>query len=170
MKTLISITLLIITVLLTSCGSPFGLLGPIDNPQIASDRWNKLDVTYSVFRAKDDKELKRTFTVSDPTLIDRLKTELIIDKTSGLSIGTGDQLVFKGHENAIWHGDIVFEDTLYLSLSDDSWRSYKFTLEDYDFYSYLREVCAANEKKYHPLVTPKHIKLRNNLIYTYPKL
>ena len=153
-----------------SCDNPLDVLGPRDKPKIVSNQWNQLDVTYWVFTTKGDQEVERTFTVIDSSIIDRLKSELHSRRTEGLSIGTGKQLVFKGADGDFWHGDIVFEDTLYLSLSEDAWRSYSFTLKDSEFYRDLRKVCAANERKYHPEATFKHIKLRSNLRFDYPKL
>ena len=157
-------------VVVGSCSNPLDVLGPRDRRKIVSDQWNQLDVTYWVYTARADQEVKRTFTISDSSIIERFKSELDIQQTTGLSIGTGNQLKFKGANTEIWHGDIVFEDTLYLSLSEDAWRSYKFTLKDSSFYRDLREVCAANERMYHPKATSKHIKLRSNLQFDYPKL
>jgi hypothetical protein len=156
--------------LFASCANPLDVLGPRDKRKIVSDQWSQLDVTYWVFTAKDSQEFERKFTISDSSVITRFKSELHLRRTEGLSIGTGSQLVFKGADGEIWQGDIVFEDTLYLSLSEDAWRSYKFTLKDGAFYDDLREVCAANERKYHSNATSKHIKLRSNLRFEYPKL
>ncbi len=168
--TLIVLALVSLVVLVGSCGNPLDVLGPRDKRKIVSDRWNQLDITYWVFTVKEDQEVERRFTVSDPNIIARLKSELHLQKTEGLSIGTGKQLVFKGTDGDFWHGNFVFEDTLHLSLSADAWRSYRFTLKDSAFYRDLREVCAANERKFHPKATSKHIKLRNNLRFDYPQL
>lgn len=168
--TLTILALVGLIVFVGSCTNPLDVLGPRDKRKIVSDRWNQLDVNYWVFTGKGDQEIERTFTVSDPSIIARLKSELHLRHTEGLSIGTGSQLVFKGTDGDLWHGNFVFEDTLHLSLSEDAWRSYRFTLKDSAFYHDLREVCAANERKFHPKATSKNIKLRSNLRFDYPKL
>ncbi len=159
-----------IAVLVTGCANPLDILGPRDKPKIASSQWDQIRVTYWVYTKIQNKEIKRTFTIADPITISNLKTKLQSHKTEGLSIGSGSQLVFKNKNDDIWHGDFVFEDTLYLALSSDGWRSYKFTLRDYGFYDEVRSICALNEKKYHSKATSSHIKLRSNLRFEYPKL
>lgn len=159
-----------VAVLVTGCASPLDILGPRDKPRIASSQWNQIRVTYWVYTKIQNDEIRRTFTISDPIIISKLKSKLQIHKTDGLSIGSGSQLVFKNQNNDIWHGDFVFEDTLYLALSSNGWRSYKFTLKDYEFYNEVRSICALNEKKYYPEATSSHIKLRSNLSFEYPRL
>jgi hypothetical protein len=157
-----------LALLIPSCG--LSVLGPMDKPKLVSEKWNQIDVTYWVFTVHGNQEVERKFTISDPSTITRLKSELHFQRTKGLSIGTGNQLAFKGMNGDIWHGSIVFEDTLHLSLSEDAWRSYVFTLKDSSFYSDLRAICVTNERKYHPKANSEHIKLRSNLEFDYPKL
>ena len=160
----------ILAMLFATCANPLDILGPRDNPKVVTDQWNQIRVIYWISSKKQGKEIERSFMITDPLLITRLKSKLIIRKTDGLSIGSGTQLVFKGPNGDVWHGDVVFEDTLYLAMSSDAWRSYCFTLESTDFYQELREICAQNERKYHPQATAKHIILRSNLSFDYPKL
>jgi hypothetical protein len=146
------------------------VLGPRDKPDLVSDGWNQIQVTYWVFTTSPEKEIQRSFTIEEPASIDRIKSGIKVSKVDGLSIGTGRQLVLKGAKGEVWHGDVVFEDTLYLSLSADGWRSYKFELSGMGLYDELRAACAKNERRYHPKATPDHIKLRSNLAFDYPRL
>ena len=155
---------------LVACSNPLDILGPRDKPQIVSDDWNQIEVTYWVYTKDSKKSVERNFTVSNQAVIQQLKGTLTPIDTSGLSIGTGRQLIFKNGSDETWHGDVVFEDALYLSLSADAGRSYKFVLGDISFYNQIRQLCAANERKTHPEATAKHIKLRTNLSFDYPKL
>ena len=165
------LTIIGLAVLVTSCGKVLDVLGPRDKPEIVSEQWNQIDVTYWVFiKENPEQAIARTFTIEDPGLIDQLKTKLRVKKTDGLSIGTGNQLVLRGVNEDLWHGDIVFEDTIYMSLSSDGWRSYRFTLEDSRFYNELRDICALNERRFHPNATRDHVQLRSNLSVEYPKL
>jgi len=159
-----------IAVWVTGCANPLDILGPRDKPRIASSQWDQIRVTYWVCTKIQNEEIKRTFTITDPIIISNLKSKLQSHKTDGLSIGSGSRLVFKNPNNDIWHGNFVFQDTLYLALSSDGWKSYKFTLKDNGFYNEIRSICALNEKKYHPKATSSHIKLLTNLRFEYPKL
>lgn len=159
-----------IVVFVAACANPLDILGPRDKPKIASSPWNQIQVTYWIYTKYQTEEMERTFTIRDPMVVSNLKSKLQVHKTSGLSIGSGTQLVFKNQTGDIWHGDFVFEDTLYMALSSDDWKSYKFTLKDDEFYNEVRRICAQNEKKYHPKATASHIKLRSNLIFEYPRL
>lgn len=156
--------------LLASCNNPLDILGPRDKPQIVSDQWDTLQVSYWVYTADPDAEVSRTFAITNQTEVIRLKSFMEVKEISGLSIGTGDQLIFKKGENGAWHGDFCFEDTLYLSMTKDAWRSYKFVLSGLGFYNELRGLCAMNERRFHPEATLEHIKLRRNLAVEYPKL
>ena len=153
-----------------SCANPLDILGPRDKPKIASEQWNQIQVTYWIFTKGQNEKIQRTFTINDPAAVSDLKTKLQVSKTEGLSIGSGSQLAFKYQNNEVWHGEFVFEDTIYMALSEDGWRSYKFTLSNTDFYDELRILCAHNEKKYHPKASWKNIMLRSNLSFDYPKL
>lgn len=159
-----------LSVLLFSCSNPLDVLGPRDKPKLASGEWNQIEVTYWVFTASPEKEIQRSFTLEEPTAIDRIKSGMKASKVDGLSVGTRRQIVLKGAKGEVWHGQVVFEDTLYLSLSADSWRSYKFELSGSGPYDELRAACAKNERRYHPKATPEHIKLRSNLAFDYPRL
>ena len=171
MKNLSTIAILCgLAFIVASCANPLDILGPRGKPKIASEQWDQIQVTYWIFTKEQNEEIRRTFTISDQTSVSDLKTKLQVSKTEGLSIGSGSQLVFKSQNNEIWHGNFVFEDTIYMALSVDGWRSYKFTLTNTDFYDELRILCARNEKKYHPKATWKNIMLRSNLIFDYPKL
>jgi len=156
--------------LLTSCGNPLDILGPRDKPDIASAQWDTLRVSYSIYTAGPDAEITRGFTITNQTEVAHLKSLMKVKEVSGLSIGTGNQLAFKKGETEVWHGDFCFEDTLYLSMTANAWRSYKFVLSGLGFYNELRRLCALNEKQYHPEATSEHIKLRTNLAFDYPKL
>lgn len=155
---------------LVACNNPLDILGPRDKPQIVSDDWNQIEVTYWIYTKDSKKPVERNFTVSNLAVIEQLKGTLTPVDTNGLSIGTGSQLIFKNGSHEMWHGDVVFEDTLYLSLTADAGRSYKFVLADISFYNQIRELCATNERKIHPEATTEHIKLRGNLSFDYPKL
>ena len=154
---------------LNSCSNPLDVLGPGDKPKLVSDEWSQIQVNYWIHTRNQSEAVERTFIIDDPAAIRQMKLHLTVDKTEGLSIGTGDQLIFKGAKGNQWHGDIVFEDTLYLSLSSDAWKSYKFTLRGVGFYNQIRDACVTNEKHYHPDATIKHIKLRGNLAADYPR-
>ncbi len=156
--------------LLASCGNPSDILGPRDTPDISSTEWDSIQVTYWVYTTNTENALKRTFTVTEQPDVAALKSAMALKEVGGLSIGTSEQLVFRDGRKNLWHGDFCFEDTLYLSSSEDSWRSYRFVLSSLDFYEQLRTLCAANERQYHPEASPKHIKLRRNLAVDYPKL
>ncbi|HEY1120960.1 MAG TPA: hypothetical protein VGE67_05150, partial [Haloferula sp.] len=150
--------------------NPLDVLGPRDKPALVPGEWSQIEVTYWVFTTSREKEIQRSFTIKDSAAIDRIKSGIKVSKVDGLSIGTGRQLVLKGAKGEVWHGDVVFEDTLYLSLSADGWRSYKFELSGSELYDELRAACAKNERRYHPKATPGHIKLRSNLAFDYPRL
>jgi|GEM_PF-3575635 len=156
--------------LLSSCGNPLDILGPRDKPEIVSEQWDTLQVSYWVYTADPDAEVSRTFTITNQNELIRLKSIMDVKEISGLSTGTGDQLIFKRGEKGIWHGDFCFADTLYLSMSTDAWRSYKFVLSGLGFYTELRRLCAVNERHYHPEATPEHIKLRRSLAIDYPRM
>ena len=164
-------TITYLSIFLISCGNPLDVLGPRDKPDlITSFDWNNMQVVYWVYTTSSKRELKRTFLITDPSDIKKLKTMIKIKDVRGLSIGTGNQLIFRNGKNDVWHGDFCFENTIYMSLSKDGSRSYKFVLSGLEFYNELRKLCAQNEKQYHLDATYKHIKLRSNLIYDYPKL
>ena len=155
---------------LVACDNPLRILGPRDKPQIVSDGWNQIQVTYWIYTKDSKKAIERNFTLSNQAIIEELKGALIPVETSGLSIGTDRQLIFKNDSDETWHGSFCFADTLYLSLSADAGRSYKFVLGDISFYNQIRQLCAANERKIHPEATVEHIKLQTNLSFDYPKL
>jgi len=159
-----------LSIALLSCSNPLDVLGPRDKPDLVSGGWNQIQVTYWVFTKSPEKEIQRSFTIEEPAAIERIKSAIKLKKVDGLSVGTGRQLVFKGEKGEVWHGDVVFENALYLSLSADGWRSYKFELSGSGLYDELRAACAKNERRYHPKVTPDHIKLRSNLVFDYPRL
>ena len=156
--------------LLSSCGNPLDILGPRDKPKIVSDQWDTLQVSYWVYTADPDAEVSRTFTITNQTEVIRLKSLMQVEEISGLSIGTGDQLIFKRGQKGIWHGNFCFEDALYVSMTEDACRSYKFVLSGVGFYDELRRLCALNERRFHPEATPEYIKLRSNLAVDYPRL
>ena len=164
------LSIALVSCLLASCNNPLDILGPRDKPQIVSDQWDTLQVSYWVYTADPDVEVSRTFAITNQTEVIRLKSLMEVKNIRGLSIGTGDQLIFKNGENGIWHGDFCFEDTLYLSMTKDAWRSYKLVLSGLGFYNELRRLCAMNERQFHPEATLDHIKLRRNLAVKYPKL
>lgn len=164
------LTLALASCILSSGCNPLDILGPRDKPEIVSGQWDTLQVSYWVYTADPDAEVSRTFTITNQAELIRLKTLMEVKEISGLSIGTGNQLIFKKGKKGIWHGDFCFEDTLYLSMSTDAWRSYKFVLSGLGFYSELRRLSALNEKQYHPEATAEHIKLRSNLAVDYPRL
>lgn len=164
-------TVTYLSLFLISCGNPLDVLGPRDKPNlITSFDWDNMQVVYWVYTTNSSREIKRTFIITKSSDINKLKSIINEKEVSGLSTGTNNQLIFRNGKNDIWHGGFCFENTLYMSLSKDGWRSYKFVLSGLEFYNKLRRLCAQNEKQYHQDATYKHIKLRSNLVYDYPKL
>lgn len=159
-----------LSLFLVSCNKPLDILGPRDKPDLASVKWDSIQVVYWVYTTDSSKEVKRTFTITEPSDMKKLRSMITVKEVSGLSTGTGNQLILKNRKNDVWHGNFCFEDTLHMSLTKDAWRSYRFVLSGLGFYNELRELCSQNEKQYHPEAMPEHIKLRSNLVYDYPKL
>lgn len=155
---------------LISCKNPMSILGPTDKPNIASNKWNQIQVTYWTNTTKSNVGIEKVFTILDAPTIEKLKLTLTPVETSGLSIGTDRQLLFKTRTNETWHGGFVFPNTLYLSLSADAGRSYKFVLEGNNFYDQIRQLCALNEATVHPNAKAEHINLLTNFEMNYPKL
>lgn len=153
-----------------SCGDPRDVLGPRDKPDLSAIAWNRLKVVYWIGTADSERITPRSFTIATPADVEALKSKMAVKEVSGLSVGTGRDLVFKNGEESLWHGDFCFEDTLYLSMTKDEWRSYKFVLSGIDFYNKLRELCAQNERQYHPEATSAHIILLPGHDDNCPKL
>lgn len=158
---------LVVMFLLVSCDSKNStVLGPKDKPEIASDQWDSLQVYYWIRTAGPKREkITRKLVVADPAEILLLKSHLKKEKMKdiqGLSVGNGNLLILKKGQKWVWHGEFVFEDRVDLSMQDDEWRSYMFTLKDRGFYHEVRKLCAANERKFHPEATEKHIQLCSN--------
>lgn len=142
-----------------SCGDARDVLGPRDKPDLSAIAWDRLKVVYWIGTADSERITPRSFTIVKPADVAALKAKMAVKEISGLSVGTGSYLVFKNGEESLWHGDFCFENTLYLSKTQDEWRSYKFVLSGIGFYDKLRELCAENERQYHPEATSAHIIL-----------
>ncbi len=167
-KRLVALTALLLAALTCSSCGVMNILGPRDKPDFAKKDWTAITIAYGV-NTKITNGRKRTFTVTDRTTIDDLKSKMNISKIQGLSIGTRDQLLFQERGGKSWHGSIVSKTRIDLSSTEDSWRSYCIEFADGSLVEKLLEICLRNEQTLHPKAKPENIVLLEEfLVEEYP--
>lgn len=167
-RVVVMTTLLLAAFLSAGCDA-LDVLGPRDKPDFAKKDWMAITIAYGV-NTKATNGLKRTFTVTDRSTIDGLKSKIKISKIQGLSIGTRDQLLLQERSGRSWHGSIVSKTRIDLSSTEDGWRSYSIEFADGSLVEALLELCVHNEQTLHPKARPENIiLLEEGLVEPWPE-